>query len=135
MRGGDKALAPLAAAISDRARDHGPGGACDAPARTRGSPLRFARGRCTTRGSGSHALGPPADRRGAGDALAMIEPLAGKLGGYFYFHGARGAFLLQLGRTEEARAAFGHAIALANTAAEAAHIRGQLDRLARGAAL
>lgn len=73
--------------------------------------------------------------RGPADALAMIEPLASKLGGYFYFHGARGAFLRQLGRTEEARVAFDRAIALANTPAEAAHIRDQLDRLARGAAL
>jgi RNA polymerase sigma-70 factor (ECF subfamily) len=31
--------------------------------------------------------------RGPADALAMIEPLAAKLGGYFYFHGARGARL------------------------------------------
>src|SRR5262245_30381885 len=73
--------------------------------------------------------------RGPADALAMIEPLASKLGGYFYFHGARGAFLRQLGRTEEARVAFDRAIALANTPAEAAHIREQLDRLASGAAL
>lgn len=72
--------------------------------------------------------------RGPADALAMIEPLASKLGGYFYFHGARGAFLLELGRTEEARVAFDRAIALANTPAEAAHIREQLDRLS-GAAL
>ncbi len=67
--------------------------------------------------------------RGAADALAMIEPLAGKLGSYFYFHGARGAFLKELGRTEEARIAFDRAIAIANTPAEAAHIRQQLDRL------
>jgi RNA polymerase sigma-70 factor (ECF subfamily) len=72
--------------------------------------------------------------RGPSDALAMIEPLANKLGGYFYFHGARGAFLLKLGRPEEARVAFDRAIALANTPAEAAHIREQLDRLADGAA-
>ncbi len=65
-------------------------------------------------------------------ALAMIEPLASRLSGYFHFFGARGAFLLQLGRDEEARAAFGEAIALANTAAEAAHIRQHLDRLAQG---
>lgn len=71
--------------------------------------------------------------RGPADALAMVEPLAAKLGGYFYFHGARGAFLLQLGRAEEARVAFDRAIALANTPAEAAHIREQLDRLAGGA--
>jgi RNA polymerase sigma-70 factor (ECF subfamily) len=48
---------------------------------------------------------------------------------------ARGAFLRQLGRTGEARMAFDRAIALANTPAEAAHIREQLDRLASGAAL
>ena len=71
--------------------------------------------------------------RGAADALAMIEPLAKNLSGYFYFHGARGAFLLQLGRSDEARAAFDRAIALANTPAEAAHIREQLDRLSGGA--
>lgn len=68
--------------------------------------------------------------RGAADALAMIEPLAAKLGSYFYFHGARGAFLKELGRNEEARVAFDRAVALANTPAEAAHIRQQLDRLA-----
>jgi RNA polymerase sigma-70 factor, ECF subfamily len=68
--------------------------------------------------------------RGPEAALAMIEPLAGKLDGYFYFHGAKGAFLLELGRSEEARTAFNRAIALANTPAEAAHIRQQLDRLA-----
>jgi RNA polymerase sigma-70 factor (ECF subfamily) len=68
---------------------------------------------------------------GPEDALALIEPLAGPLGGYFYFHGARGAFLEKLGRVEEARAAFNQAIALANTPAEAAHIRAQLDSLSR----
>ena len=68
--------------------------------------------------------------RGPADALAIIEPLANKLDGFFYFHGARGAFLLQLGRAEEARVEFDRAIALANTPAEAAHIREQLDRLA-----
>jgi len=67
--------------------------------------------------------------RGAEAALQMIEPLADRLAGYFYFHGARGAFLQQLGRAAEARAAFDRAISLANTAAEAAHIRQQLDRL------
>jgi RNA polymerase sigma-70 factor (ECF subfamily) len=64
-------------------------------------------------------------------ALALVDPLAARLSGYFYFHGARGALLLQLGRYREARAAFDQAIALANTPAEAAHIRQHLDRLAR----
>lgn len=67
--------------------------------------------------------------RGAQAALDMIEPLSSRLGGYFHFFGARGAFLLQLGRIAEAHAAFDRAIALANTPAEAAHIRRHLDRL------
>lgn len=68
--------------------------------------------------------------RGAVAALAMIEPLAEALSGYFYFHGARGAFLQELGRKAEARAAFNQAISLAHSPAEAAHIRQRLDRLA-----
>ena len=62
-------------------------------------------------------------------ALDMIAPLAGPLDGYFYFHGVRGNLLEQLGRNKEALDAFGRAIALANTPAEAAHIRQHLDRL------
>lgn len=68
--------------------------------------------------------------RGPEAALALIEPLAERLSGYFYFHGARGAFLQELGRDAEARDAFGRAIALAHSPAEAAHIRERLDRLA-----
>jgi RNA polymerase sigma-70 factor (ECF subfamily) len=59
----------------------------------------------------------------------MIEPLATRLNGYFHFYGVRGGLLMQLGRNEEAREAFDKAIALANTAAEATHIRMHLDRL------
>jgi RNA polymerase sigma-70 factor (ECF subfamily) len=72
----------------------------------------------------SKVLGPAA-------ALAMIEPLEPRLCGYFHFFGAKGAFLLQLGRGEEARTAFNRAIALTGTAAEASHIRMHLDRLQR----
>jgi RNA polymerase sigma-70 factor (ECF subfamily) len=68
---------------------------------------------------------------GPAAALAMIEPLEPCLSSYFYFFGAKGALLKQLGRIEEARTAFDRAIALAGTAAEAAHIRRHLDRLAR----
>jgi RNA polymerase sigma-70 factor (ECF subfamily) len=64
-------------------------------------------------------------------ALAMIEPMAPRLSNYFHFFGAKGAFLMQLGRHDEARIAFDRAIALANTTAEAAHIRMHLDRLIR----
>ena len=71
--------------------------------------------------------------RGPEAALAMIEPLGDRLRGYFHFHGVRGQFLLQLGRNEEARVAFDRAIALANTPAEAAHIRMHLDGLLKGA--
>jgi RNA polymerase sigma-70 factor (ECF subfamily) len=67
--------------------------------------------------------------RGAAAALDMIEPLAAPLANYFHFFGVRGALLMQLGRAEEARVAFDRAIALANTPAEAAHIRLHLDRL------
>jgi RNA polymerase sigma-70 factor (ECF subfamily) len=69
--------------------------------------------------------------KGPETALAMIEPLAPKLSGYFHFFGLKGGLLLQLGRTQEARVAFDQAIALANTPAEAAHIRLHLDRLMR----
>jgi RNA polymerase sigma-70 factor (ECF subfamily) len=67
--------------------------------------------------------------RGPAAALEMIEPLAPRLSGYFHFFGVKGALLMQLGRADEAREAFGQAIAKANTAAEAAHIRMHLDRL------
>ena len=72
--------------------------------------------------------------RGAEAALAMIEPLEARLGGYFYFFGSKGALLTQLGRAAEAREAFGRAIALAQTPAQAAHIRQHLDQLAKDAA-
>jgi RNA polymerase sigma-70 factor (ECF subfamily) len=71
---------------------------------------------------------------GPAAALAMIEPLGVPLAGYFHFFGVRGALLMQTGRTEEARAAFDRAIALAHTPAEAAHIRLHLDRLSRNSA-
>jgi RNA polymerase sigma-70 factor (ECF subfamily) len=71
--------------------------------------------------------------RGAAEALAMIEPLDEALGGYFHFFGVKGALLLQLGRHAEAREAWDRAIALANTAAEAAHIRRQIDRMTQDA--
>jgi RNA polymerase sigma-70 factor, ECF subfamily len=67
--------------------------------------------------------------RGAEAALALIEPLASRLSSYFYFHGVRGALLQQLGRNREARQSFDLAITLANSPAEAAHIRQHLDQL------
>jgi RNA polymerase sigma-70 factor (ECF subfamily) len=72
--------------------------------------------------------------RGPQAALDMVDPLADRLANYFHFHGARGGLLLQLGRAGEAREAFNRAIALANTPAEATHIRHHLDRLAASCA-
>lgn len=72
--------------------------------------------------------------RGPEEALAMIEPLAERLSGYFHFFGLKGGLLMKLGRNDEARVAFDRAIALANTAAEAAHIRMHIDRLKAEAA-
>jgi RNA polymerase sigma-70 factor (ECF subfamily) len=71
---------------------------------------------------------------GAQAALSMIEPLEARLSGYFHYFGAKGAFLMQLGRQREAREAFNRAIALANSPAEAGHIRAHLDRLQRESA-
>lgn len=70
----------------------------------------------------SHLAGPEA-------ALAMIEPLGGALDNYFHYHGVRGALLKQLGRKDAARACLERALTLAGTVAEAAHIRGEIDRL------
>ena len=64
---------------------------------------------------------------GPASALALIKPLGDRLARYFHFHGVKGALLAQLGRPDEARAAFDRAIALARTPAEAVHIRMQLD--------
>lgn len=69
---------------------------------------------------------------GPAAALALIEPLAPQLGSYFHFFGVKGALLMQLGRSDEAREALDRAIALARTAAEAFHIRLQIDRLLKG---
>ena len=71
--------------------------------------------------------------RGPQAALAMIEPLESRLDGYFNFFGVKGWLLMQLDRSQDARIAFNQAIALANTAQEAAHIRQHLDRLANEA--
>lgn len=69
--------------------------------------------------------------RGPAEALALIEPLEDRLSGYFHFFGVKGGLLMKVGRASEAREAFNRAISLANTAAEAAHIRMHLDRLAQ----
>ena len=71
--------------------------------------------------------------RGPEAALAMIEPLESAVR-LLSLLGLKGGLLMQLGRGEEARVAFDRAIALANTAAEAAHIRMHIDRLMKDGA-
>jgi RNA polymerase sigma-70 factor (ECF subfamily) len=73
--------------------------------------------------------------RGPAAALAMVDPLGARLSGYFNFHGLRGALLTQLGRGAEAREAYGRAISLANSPAQAAHVRRHLDKLMETSAL
>lgn len=72
--------------------------------------------------------------QGPAEALAMLAALERPLVNYFYFHGVKGALLMQLGRCAEAKTSFDRAIARANTAAEAAHIRLQIDRLIKDSA-
>jgi len=69
--------------------------------------------------------------KGPEAALAMIEPLANRLAGYFYFFGLKGSLLMQLNRNDEARCAFDQAISLATTPAQAAHMRQHLDQLSK----
>jgi RNA polymerase sigma-70 factor, ECF subfamily len=65
-----------------------------------------------------------------------MEPLEAPLAAYFYFHGAKGWLLQQLGRLDEAQAAFPRALGLARSAADAIQIRKYLDEIsqARGVA-
>jgi RNA polymerase sigma-70 factor (ECF subfamily) len=70
-----------------------------------------------------------AKAQGPAAALALIDPLGERLSGYFPYHGVKGALLKDLGRRDEARAALERAAALANTPAEAAHIREQIAEL------
>ena len=206
VRRGDPAGAPAAAALPDRAGDHGADRPDAAAARPRRRPLRRRRARscCWTTRTASlwnrehDRRGPGADRQGAcataGPAPTRCRPpsppctpaparaedtdwaqiealyatlelhaaLAGgdaepRRGGQQGARAGRGAgddraagraagrlFLLlrREGRASccssaaarEAREAFDQAIALANTAAEAAHIRQQLDRLMKDSA-
>ena len=86
-----------------------------------------AGGDAQPRGRGIKVRGPEA-------ALDMIEPLGERLSNYFHFFGVRGAFLMQLGLPQERPASRSTTPLLANTSAEAAHIRMHLDRLMRDSA-
>ncbi|MFC7531810.1 RNA polymerase sigma factor [Actinoplanes sp. GCM10030250] len=62
-------------------------------------------------------------------ALASVDRLADRLSGYHAFHAARAAFLRRLGRSEQARAAYGTAISLAGNSAETAYLTRRRDQL------
>ena len=59
-----------------------------------------------------------AERDGPAVALAAVEPLAGRLGGYHLFHAARAELLRRNGRPGEARAANRRALELTENPAE-----------------
>jgi RNA polymerase sigma-70 factor (ECF subfamily) len=67
---------------------------------------------------------------GPGPALGEVEPLAGALDGYHAFHVTRADLLRRLGRTNEARAAYDRAVALAGNPAERAHLARRRAQLA-----
>ena len=62
-------------------------------------------------------------------ALAMIEPLAGRLDAYQPFHAARADFLRRLGRTSDAASAYQRAITLTTNTAELRFLQGRLAGL------
>jgi len=71
--------------------------------------------------------------RGAAAALALVEPLAARLDGYFHFHVVRADLLQKLGDDAAARIALERAAALAPTPLEAAEIGRRLQGLAPAA--
>jgi RNA polymerase sigma-70 factor (ECF subfamily) len=68
-----------------------------------------------------------AESRGPAPALELVERLA--LGDYQYWHSTRAELLRRLGRTDEARAAYGNAIELARAAPERQFLERRLREL------
>jgi RNA polymerase sigma-70 factor (ECF subfamily) len=62
-------------------------------------------------------------------ALAAVDRLEPRLAGYHAYHAARADLLRRLGRSEDARAAYDKAIALAGNTAETAHLTRRRDQL------
>ena len=108
-----RGLALIDKAVRHRRPGPYPGAGRDRRAPREGRDLRgygLVRHRAALRRSRAHAALARRDPQSRGGRLqgprsgrgARHDRAAGaKLGGYFYFHGARGAFLLELGRTEE----------------------------------
>nr|WP_301209389.1 DUF6596 domain-containing protein [Leifsonia williamsii] len=73
------------------------------------------------------------ERDGPATGLALVDDLAPPLDGYHAFHAARAELLRQLGRTEEAAAAYDAALALAGNPAELAYLRRRREECGREA--
>ena len=71
----------------------------------------------------------------AGPEVALAEVDGLPLEGYHAFHATRADLLRRLGRSEESRAAYDRAIALAGNTAERASLARRRDELTEGAAL
>jgi RNA polymerase sigma-70 factor (ECF subfamily) len=70
-----------------------------------------------------------AEAEGAQVGLALVESL--DLDGYRYLHSTRADMLRRLGRTDEARTAYGRALELAHTEPERRFLEGRLAELAQ----
>ncbi|GIF63414.1 RNA polymerase subunit sigma-24 [Asanoa ishikariensis] len=64
-------------------------------------------------------------------ALAAVERLEDRLAGYHAYHATRADLLRRLGRSQQARAAYDQAIALAGNTAETAYLSRRRDQLGR----
>ncbi|HEX4815581.1 MAG TPA: RNA polymerase sigma factor [Nonomuraea sp.] len=62
-------------------------------------------------------------------ALAAVDRLEDKLAGYHAYHATRADLLRRLGHSQQARAAYDKAIALAGNTAETAYLTGRRDQL------
>jgi RNA polymerase sigma-70 factor, ECF subfamily len=62
-------------------------------------------------------------------ALAAVDPLEDRLGGYHAYHATRADLLRRLGRSRESRAAYDRAIELAGNTAETAFLTRRRDQL------
>jgi RNA polymerase sigma-70 factor (ECF subfamily) len=66
---------------------------------------------------------------GPAAGLRLIDAIEGDLDSYQHFHSARGDLLRRMDRTEEARVAYGRALALATSEPESRFLQARLDAL------
>ena len=62
-------------------------------------------------------------------ALAAVDRLDGRLGGYHLYQATRADLLRRLGRSQQSRAAYDEAIELAGNTAEIAYLTRRRDQL------